>query len=281
VNSLFGPQATLPRPIRFLLIANVAIFLVDVLTRGAYLLPWLALAPDQVTQDFQIWRLFTYMFVHDTSPPFLHILFNMLMLWMFGTAVAQEMGERRFWILYLLAGFFAGVCSLLFYAATGNPSIVIGSSGAIFALMVAFARFFPHQNFLMFFLFPVPAKYAVLIIGAIELLLITSGDRIAHAAHLGGALFAWGWLSWESQALGWLEAWDNRKVRARWKFEENKTNRMREAMENIDPILEKIARQGIQSLTQSEKETLDQVSEMKRRQRGHVVSFEDYRKRKS
>ena len=282
MNPLFGPGIGMPRPIRILLIANVAVFLADFLTRGAFLLPWMALTPYQITQDFQVWRLFTYMFVHDTTPPFLHILFNMLMLWMFGTAVVQEMGERRFWILYLLAGLFAGGCSLLFYAATGNPTVVIGSSGAIFALMTAYALFFPNQPFLMFFLFPVPAKYAVLIIGGIELLLITSGDRIAHAAHLGGALFALGWLklNWEARALGFLGAWGDRQARRKQQKADRGSDHMRAAMENLDPILEKIGKQGMQSLTPDEKETLNRVSEMKRRQRGNEVSFEAYRKRK-
>jgi len=189
--SFGAPDGVLPRPIRILIGINVAVFLADFLTRGNYLFTWMALDPLLVTHGhYQYWRLLTYMFAHDYSG-FIHILFNMLTLWMFGTPVAHEMGEGKFWRFYLFSGLFAGLCSLAFYAFTGNNAVIVGASGAIFALMFAFARFFPNSQILLFFIFPVSAKYAVLIIGAIELLLITSNDHIAHVAHLGGALFAW------------------------------------------------------------------------------------------
>ncbi len=257
-----------PRPVRTLLIANVAVFIVDYLTHGAYAFEWLALDPGRVTHGFQLWRLVTYMFVHDPTS-FWHILINMLMLWMFGTPVAREMGERRFWTFYLLSGLFAGVCSLVFYAATRNPTVVIGASGALFALMVAFARFFPTQNFLIFFLFPVPAKYAVLIFAGIELLAITSNDRIAHIAHLGGALFAWIWLRRDLD-LDPLAAWRARRARRGLEKARRAAEKIRSTMTDIDPILEKISRHGMQSLTGDERGKLAQASEMKRRQRGHV-----------
>jgi membrane associated rhomboid family serine protease len=276
----FVSEQMLPRPIRILLIANVAVFLVDFVTRGAYALDWLCLDPGRIVHEFQLWRLVSYMFVHDITPPFWHILINMLMLWMFGTPVAHAMGERRFWWFYMLSGAFAGLCSLVFYAVTGNPSIVIGASGAIFALMVAFARFFPTQQFLIFFLFPVQAKYAVFIFGGIELLAITSNDRIAHVAHLGGALFAWGFLRWDIQGFNPWEAWRSRQRKQGLKKKRREEEKLQEAMTDIDPILEKISRHGMQSLTREEKEKLDRVSELKRNRRGNVVDIEDYRQRK-
>ncbi len=273
-------EQTLPQPIRILLILNVGIFFADYVTHGNYLFSWLSLDPQRVTHGhYEYWRIVTYMFVHDHSS-FMHILFNMLTLWMFGTPVAQQMGDNRFWRFYILAGVFAGFCSLLFYAITRNDAVVIGASGAIFALMFAFARFFPTSQILLFFFFPVSAKYAVLIIGAIELLLITSNDHIAHIAHLGGALFAWIYLRWEDGG-GLLDGWKHWQTRRRWEKARHETEKMEAAMEDIDPILEKIARHGIQSLTRLEKEKLDRVSELKRRQRGaNIVSFEDYRSRR-
>ena len=180
---------TLPRVLKILLLTTVGIFLVDYLTKGQFFYQWLVLVPDAVLVKFQLWRLITYMFVHDYSPPILHILFTMLMLWMFGAPLIPVFGERKFLIFYLSAGFFAGLCSMIFYGVTHNPTVIVGASGGLFALLFAFARLFPTQEFLMFFVFPVQARYAVLIIGAIELLLITSNDRIAHIAHLGGGSF--------------------------------------------------------------------------------------------
>ena len=282
----FGaPDSTMPRPIRTLLLLNVFIFLIDFITYRSLgrpmLTQWMALDPLLVTHgQHQYWRIFTYMFVHDSSQ-IMHILFNMLTLWMFGTPVAQEMGESRFWRFYLFSGFFAGICSVIFYALTANPAVIIGASGAIFALMFAFARFFPTSQILLFFIFPVSAKYAVLIIGAIELYLITQNDHIAHIAHLGGALFAWVYLRWEPQGEGMFGGLRHWQTRRRWEKTRRETERMQEAMEDIDPILEKISRTGIQSLTAEEKSKLDRVSALKRDQhRGNTASFEDYRSRR-
>jgi membrane associated rhomboid family serine protease len=271
---------TLPRLLKILIFINVGVFLVDYLTHGAYLYRWLAMDPGEVTHHFQWWRLVTYMFVHDTSPPFLHILFNMLMLFMFGAPLVPVFGERRFLIFYLSSGFFAGLCSLVFYAVTHNPTVVIGASGALFALLFAFARLFPTQEFLMFFLFPVQARYAVLIIGGIELLLITSNDRIAHIAHLGGALFGWMWFRLEDQAVSYWEQWKSRKPRSFQKAVQQSNSEVKSVMIDIDPILKKISERGIGSLTHDEKIILEKASEVKRKQRSKVVRLEDWRQGK-
>jgi membrane associated rhomboid family serine protease len=279
MNYRLSPESGMPFSVRVLLMVNVGFFLVDFITRGAFLSSWLALDPSAVTREFQFWRLATYMFVHDHGSV-MHIVFNMLMLWMFGAPVAREMGERSFLILYVAAGVFAGLCSMAFYGFTGNPAVIVGASGAIFALLVAFARFFPDQQLLMFFIFPVPVRYAVLIIGAIELLLITSNDRIAHAAHLGGALFAWIYLRfWAAGPNTSLMAqWKHRQVKKRWMEAQREGEQLREAMEDIDPILQKIGREGIHSLTREEKRKLDRVSEMKRRLHGQSAEISDYYK---
>jgi membrane associated rhomboid family serine protease len=287
----YGLSSTglLPRAIKILLIANVAFFLLDYATHalmpnyaalpGGIIYKYMALDPDRVTHGMQVWRLLTYLFVHDQSPPFIHILFNMLMLWMFGVPLVHVMGERKFWWFYLSAGFFSALCSLIFYALTRNPSVIIGASGAIFGLMFAFAKFFPTQQFLMFFIFPVEARYAVLIIGGIELLLITSNDGIAHITHLGGALFAWLYFRYEDKGGLLLEKWKNPKAGNLQKAIRKTGGELREEMPDIDPILKKISQSGLSSLTLEEKEKLQMASELKRKQRSNVLSWEKYRNR--
>ncbi len=267
----------MPQVIRVLLVVNVGIFLVDFLTRGRILFPLLALDPWAVTRQFEVWRVFTYMFAHDFRGV-IHILFNMLMLWMFGVPVAREMGEGGFLRLYLLSGLFAGLCSLVFYGATGNPALIVGASGAIYALLIAFARFYPDQQLLMFFLFPMPVKYAVMIFIGISLLLINAGDGIAHIAHLGGALFAWIYLKWfwSPSRGGFLAQWRQRRNRSRWEKAMRDGERLREAMEEIDPILRKVGEHGLSSLTRAERKRLDQVSEMKKRVHGTELPISDY-----
>ncbi|HEX2613665.1 MAG TPA: rhomboid family intramembrane serine protease [Fibrobacteria bacterium] len=266
----------MPLVIRVLLTINIVAFLVDKFTGGAFLQAWLALNTGAVLHDHQWWRVFTYMFLHDTQNIW-HIAFNMLSLWMFGTPVAREMGESGFLRLYLIAGFVAGLCSLAFYGMLEPYASVVGASGAIYALLVAFAWFYPEQRLLMFFFFPVPARYAVLILGGISLLLINS-TGVAHVAHLGGAVFAWVYLKWfwAPSRGGFLAQWRQRRNRNRWEKAMRDGERLREAMEDIDPILRKISESGINSLTRSERKRLDSVSEMKKKLHGSDLPISDY-----
>ena len=276
---MFGSDSSMPSSIRVLLLVNVAVFLVDFLTGGRILFQLLALNPWAVTRDLEVWRVFTYMFVHDFRG-IIHVLFNMLMLWMFGVPVAREMGEKSFLRLYLLSGLFAGLCSLVFYGASGNPATVVGASGAVYALLIAFARFYPDQQLLMFFLFPIPVKYAVLIFIGISVLLINSGDGVAHIAHLGGAAFAWIYLRWfwAPSSGGFLAQWKQRRNRNRWEKAMRDGEELRRAMDEIDPILHKIGTQGLESLTRAERKRLDEVSAMKKRIHGTELPISDYYK---
>lgn len=275
----FTPSGTLPRALRILLIANVALFLADKFTNGEYIRQWLALDPVLTLHNWELWRLATYLFVHDLNPPYFHILINMLLLWMFGTPLVEAMGERKFWWFYLSTGVFSGLCSLVFYTVTNNPTTVIGASGAIFGLMFAFAKFFPTQQFLIFFLFPVQARYAVLIFGAVELISITSNDRIAHMAHLGGALYAWLYFTFENRGAMALARWKNRKVERTQRAVRQSEEEVGQLMVDIDPILKKISRTGMGSLTKEEKDLLEKASELKRKQKGKLISLDEYRKR--
>lgn len=275
----FTPSGTLPRALRILLIANVVLFLIDYATEGRYLRNWLALDPDRTINNFEVWRLATYLFVHDLNPPFLHILINMLLLWMFGTSLVETMGERKFWWFYICTGVFSGLCSLVFYTVTANPTTVIGASGALFGLMFAFAKFFPTQQFLILFLFPVQARYAVLIFGAIELISIMSKDGIAHIAHLGGAVFAWLYFKFEDRGAEVLSRFKNRKAVSERKAAKKTEVEVGQVMVDIDPILKKISKTGMGSLTKEEKEKLEKASELKRQQKSKLISLDEYRKR--
>jgi membrane associated rhomboid family serine protease len=275
----FTPTGTLPRAIKILLIVNVAFFVIDLATDGRFIRTWLALDPDRTMHNFEVWRLATYLFVHDYQTPFLHILINMLLLWMFGTPLVETMGERKFWWFYICTGVFSGLCSLVFYSITNNPTTVIGASGAIFGVMFAFAKFFPTQQFLILFLFPVQARYAVIIFGAIELLSIMSNDRIAHITHLGGAVFAWLYFMFEDRGVEVFSRWKSRKAVKMQKAVRKSEEELGQVMVDIDPILKKISQTGMGSLTKEEKDKLERASEMKRKAKGKVISLDEYRKR--
>jgi membrane associated rhomboid family serine protease len=172
--------------------ANVAIFLAQ------YLIPplteTLGLKPAAVLGELQIWRLASYMFLHAG---FMHILFNMLALWMFGTELEHRWGTRYFLKFYFVTGVGAGILTVLFsllpfeFAAQLYPAIIIGASGAIYGLLLAYALYFPDR-LIYYIVFPIPAKYFVLLMGAIALSGSMGGTGgVANATHLGGLLVAY------------------------------------------------------------------------------------------
>jgi membrane associated rhomboid family serine protease len=192
ISYQFGPGPLGPA-IRAILIANVAVF---VLT---FFLPQLLLTfglrPADVVEKGAVWQLVTYMFVHGSVT---HVLFNMLMLWFFGVELERMWGTRYFAKFYAICGLGAGVTQILLgfvplsFAAQFYLQSTIGASGAIFGLLLAYALYFPHRAILVFFVFPVQARYLVMIYAGIELLYaFGGGGGIAHTAHLGGLATAY------------------------------------------------------------------------------------------
>jgi membrane associated rhomboid family serine protease len=152
------------------------------------------LAPQEVFGGLQVWRAVTYMFVHSPSNIF-HILFNMLALWMFGVELERMWGTRYFLKYYFVCGLGAAATVLVLSLVPVAPlaglyyTLTVGATGAIYGILLAFALYFPHRPIILFFVFPVPARYAVMIMGGIALLASFGGPSgVAHVAHLGGLL---------------------------------------------------------------------------------------------
>jgi membrane associated rhomboid family serine protease len=190
VSYSFGPGG-LSQAIKILIITNVVVYLVSLVVPTMVL--QLGLNPRSVFEQLTVYQLVSYMFLHgDIS----HLLFNMLALWMFGTDLERTWGTRFFTKYYFVTGVGAAIVTLLWalsplpFAESLQYSVVIGASGAIYGVLLAYAMYFPHRVILLFLLFPVPAKYAVMIFGAMAFLfsLGAGGGGIAHTAHLGGLL---------------------------------------------------------------------------------------------
>ena len=183
-SSFFG---NFPPGVKWLLIVNTAVFLFTTLFARQFGddIRLLALTPVAVVKHFAIWQLATYLFLHGGIT---HLLFNMLALWMFGTPLESDWGTRRFLKYYFICGIGAGVCDVVMNALMGNwLTSTIGASGAIYGLLLAFGVCYPEQTVLMGFLFPIKAKYMVMIYAAIELYLsIGVNNGISNIAHLGG-----------------------------------------------------------------------------------------------
>ncbi len=186
----FGPGLMTPA-VKMLLWANVGLFLLTALAPSLFyvLTGFFGLTPQAVLTRFWIWQPVTYMFLHGGTG---HVLLNMLVLWMFGVQLERLWGSRFFLRYYFVTGVGAGLSTIgvsLLPFAFADPTytaVTIGASGAIYGLLAAFALYYPETPILMFFLFPVPAKYFVMIIGAIAFLSVPRGGGVAHIAHLGG-----------------------------------------------------------------------------------------------
>ncbi|WP_369933363.1 rhomboid family intramembrane serine protease [Xanthomonas tesorieronis] len=190
----------LPPVTQALLIGNVVVFLLQQLLGDYTFEPFMlwplsdfdAFSPGQ---NFQIWQLLTYGFLHGG---FSHLLFNMLALYMFGGPLEQTWGNKRFLTYYLVCVAGAGLCQLLvgwwMVSNGGDPYPTLGASGGVFGLLLAFGMLFPNQRVMLLFPpIPMKARTFVIVFGALELIMGFTGWQpgVAHFAHLGGMLFGW------------------------------------------------------------------------------------------
>jgi membrane associated rhomboid family serine protease len=143
------------------------------------------LVPALVTQNFYLWQLVTYIFLHGG---FFHILFNMFGLYMFGSELEMTWGTREFTKFFFICGIGAAVTSVI--ASPHSPIPIIGASGAIFGLLLAYGVLFPDRIIYLYMIIPIKAKWFVVIFGAITFLsaLSATGTGVAYVAHLGGML---------------------------------------------------------------------------------------------
>ena len=204
VSYSFGPGGITPA-IKMLIAANVVMFVASWF--APVLQVWLAAVPETVLTEGQLWRPVTYMFLHGGIG---HILFNMLALWMFGVELERMWGTQFFLKYYFVCGVGAAVTTMIlsFVPIPAFASLysigTIGASGAVYGILLAYALYFPHRPIYIYFIFPVPAKYFVMIMGGISLLSSfgAPGSNLAHTTHLGGLVV--GYLYLKGNRLNFL-----------------------------------------------------------------------------
>jgi membrane associated rhomboid family serine protease len=214
--------------VKWLLIVNIGIFVLEFIanaTGHGRILSDLELWPRAVLTLPAIWQLFTYMFLHDPRG-FGHILWNMLTLWMIGSDLERDWGTKFFLKYYFLCGVGAGFCVVIANVIAGNlDTRTIGSSGALFGLLLAYGILYSERVLLFGFLFPIKAKYFVMILGAISLLgsFGPSGGGVSYVAHLGGMAIGFLYLKRFRFSLGWAGAlgrqyrnWKHRRAKKRF-----------------------------------------------------------------
>ena len=173
---------------------NVLIFIGMQLFGHAWMIFHFSMNPVLVLQRGWFWQFFTYMFIHSPAG-FTHILFNMLALFIFGRQVEHQMGSREFLLYYFSTGALAGIFSFFVYVLTGNFAVfLMGASGAIFAVQLAFAVYFPTSIIYIWGILPLRAPIMVLGFTGLQIFFMISGAQgnVAHVTHLAG--FAFGWL---------------------------------------------------------------------------------------
>ena len=222
VSYSFGPGRPSPA-IKLLIIANVAAFVLSSIV--PQIIGPLGLMPAMVFGELAIWQPVTYMFLHGGIG---HLLFNMLALWMFGTDLERMWGTRFFTKYYFVTGVGAAATSLLWalsplpFADEIYNTLTIGASGAGYGVLLAYAMYFPHRTIYLYFVFPIPARYFVMIIGAITFYSsLAGGGGVAHTAHLGGLVVGYLYLKglrirpFDELKYRWLR-WKMNRARARF-----------------------------------------------------------------
>jgi membrane associated rhomboid family serine protease len=284
-------DTNIPKAIKYLIIANVVCFILQHLVAGA-VLRWFELVPAMVIGKLAWWQLVSYMFMHDGV---LHLLFNMLVLWMFGSPVENEWGSKPFVIYYFLCGIGAGVVHMLFSHLFSTMHVpVLGASGAIYGVLLAFGLMYWDQfiTLLLFFVLPVHVRVKLLmmfIVGFSLFMGLFVQDKVAHFAHLGGMLvgfiylkFDWRWrmagrttggappysssrpasAGGEKRGLAALKKWFDRRREKRRQMEVvRRRQRELHLRERVDAILDKINEVGYENLSEEEKQILRRASQ--------------------
>lgn len=292
--SMFGGFAYFPPVIKALLISNVAIFIfqtffinnfkIGSLPLSIWFMRMFALQP--IGEGFLPWQLFTYLFMHGGI---FHLLLNMFALWMFGMELENLWGSKKFLFYYFLCGVGAGLANLFISPLISPPAPTIGASGAVYGILVAFGMIFPDRPIFLYFLFPIRAKYFVIIFILIELFSIGGASNVAHFAHLGGAVVGFIYLMLSQGKFSvenLFQNYERKKYKPREKsrvyrnkyyekfnkiyddditdaeYDELSDDKDQETklQERIDEILDKISKEGYQNLTEEEKKILFEAS---------------------
>ena len=272
-----------------LIIINVFVFIAEQLTREITRLPdgskiidsvvidWLAISQDTLMKPWMWWQYLTYGFAHDLSE-INHLLFNMIGLYVFGRDVESRLGKTEFLRFYLMAVVVGGIVGSLTHWLDGSASGTIGASGAVIGTAILFACFFPNRELLLMLIIPVKAWVMAIIFIATDLAgalgLLPSFSNTAFTVHLAGAFFALGYykFGWNFQKLSAISPGElpkqlrNRSRRMRLKIHDPDKQIAKDA-EEADRILAKIHEHGEESLTSSERKTLERYSRQQREKR--------------
>ena len=220
------------------------------------------LVPNVFISELMLWQPFTYMFFHApyySSVGISHILLNMLGLWVFGRELEQAWGKSKFLKYYFLTGIGSGLITYLFQINSDNP--VIGASGAVYGILLAYGISFPNRMLYIWGLIPIRSIWLVVIMGSIAFFgLLGRADGISHVTHISGMFIGYILLKKKWQLADIIFAMRKKTVEFQVQRKEDRALKKKYINRDIDMILEKIKEVGFSGLSNEEQSKLYEAS---------------------
>ena len=220
------------------------------------------LVPSTFISDLMLWQPFTYLFFHApfySSVGISHILLNMLGLWVFGRELEEAWGKTKFLRYYFTTGIVSGLITYFFQISSDNP--VIGASGAVYGILLAYGISYPNRMLYIWGLIPVRSMWLVIIMGSIAFFgLLGNADGISHVTHISGMLIGYVLLK---KKWRWRDIWfaiRKKTIEFQVQRYEEKSIKKKMLQKDIDVILEKIQKVGFIGLSDKEKSKLYEAS---------------------
>ena len=239
--------------IKILVSVNFGIFLLQTIARTeGMFFPLFGLVPKMVWSEFMLWQPFTYLFFHGSI---WHVLINMFILWMFGSELERLWGKKHFLKFYFVTGVGAGLVTIIFGLNSMTP--IVGASGAVYGVLLAYGLTYPNRTVYLYGIIPIKSLWFVIGIGVIAFM--SSFDnisQISHLTHLSGMVIGYLMLK---RPVRFNDLWftiRKRTLEYKIKHEEKKVSQHQEIEREIDSILDKINREGFDSLTSEEHDRL-------------------------
>ena len=239
--------------IKILVSINFGIFLLQALSKSERLFfPLFGLVPKLVWSDLMIWQPFTYMFFHGGV---WHVLINMFVLWMFGSELERIWGRDRFLKFFFITGVGSGLITMLFSLQSMTP--VVGASGSVYGVLLAYGLTYPNRRVYLYGIIPIKSIWFVFGIGLMAFLSSFNNiSEISHLTHISGMLIGYLLLK---KPINWTSLWFSMRKRTleyRVMKEEKKLVEKNKIENDVNKILDKINREGYDSLTENEAERL-------------------------
>ena len=239
--------------IKILVSVNFGIFLLQTIARTeGMFFPLFGLVPKLVWSEFMLWQPFTYLFFHGSI---WHVLINMFVLWMFGSELERLWGKEHFLKFYFVTGVGAGLVTMIFGLNSMTP--IVGASGAVYGVLLAYGLTYPNRTVYLYGIIPIKSLWFVIGIGVIAFMSsFDNVSQISHLTHLSGMMIGYLMLK---RPVRFNDLWftiRKRTLEYKIKHEEKKVSQHQAIEREIDRILDKINREGFDSLTEEEHDRL-------------------------